>query len=270
MPTDARRDPNDMGSPHPPALDAHQPQRPQYQVLPALSEEDFAALKADIAARGVLVPVEYDDDGNVLDGHHRLKACAELDIVEWPRVVRPRLSEGQKRQHARQLNLARRHLDRAQKRDLIAAQLRDTPQRSNRQIAEGLHVDHKTVQTVRAQSENRGEIPHVSKTVDKSGRSQAAKRPPKHPPGSRRFVPDAEFQAEAEAAARDLEIERDERIGLAGADGLVAENRKLTWQLALLDRRIAGLIAEIGSLKFREKMWRERALAAGWKGRADA
>lgn len=32
-----------------------------YQVMPALSQEDFAALKTDISERGVLVPVEYDD-----------------------------------------------------------------------------------------------------------------------------------------------------------------------------------------------------------------
>jgi hypothetical protein len=31
-----------------------------YQVLPPLSDDDFASLKADIAARGVLIPVEYD------------------------------------------------------------------------------------------------------------------------------------------------------------------------------------------------------------------
>lgn len=40
-----------------------------YQVMPALAESDFVALKADIAGRGVLVPVEYDEDGNILDGH---------------------------------------------------------------------------------------------------------------------------------------------------------------------------------------------------------
>ena len=157
MPPDALREP---------ALDAHQPPRPQYQLLPALSDEDFAALKADIAARGVLVPIEYDDDGNVLDGHHRLKACAELGHTEWPRIVRAGLSEEEKRQHARQLNLARRHLDRAQKRDLIAAQLRETPQRSNRQIAEGLKVDHKTVQAVRDGAEDGGEIPHHARRIE--------------------------------------------------------------------------------------------------------
>ena len=47
----------------------------KYQVMPPLSPEEYAALKADIATRGVLFPVEYDEDGNILDGHHRVKAC---------------------------------------------------------------------------------------------------------------------------------------------------------------------------------------------------
>lgn len=87
-----------------------------YQVLPPLSEDDYGALKADIAARGVLVPVEYDETGTILDGHHRVRACAEIGLTEWPRLVRMGLSESEKRRHARQLNLARRHLDTAAKR----------------------------------------------------------------------------------------------------------------------------------------------------------
>lgn len=241
----------------------------KYQLLPPLSEDEFAALKADIEARGVLVPVEYDDDGEVLDGHHRVRACAELGITDWPRVVRPGLSEDGKRLHARQLNLARRHLDRAQKRELIAAQLKDTPQKSNRQIADGLKVDHKTVQAVRQASERRGEIPHVSKTIDKSGRCQPAKRPDKQK-ASIRFVTDPEFQAEADAAARDIEIERDERIALAGAEGLAEENAALRTQVAALSQRVSALLSEKGAAEYREKMWKERALAAGWKARADA
>lgn len=87
---------------------------------------------------------------------------------------------------------------------------------------------------------------------------------------NRRVVLDPEFHAEAEAAARDLEIERDERIAMAGADHLAEENAKLTTQVAALTRRVAALIEEKGSLQYREKMWKERAIAAGWKGRADA
>lgn len=82
-----------------------------------------------------------------------------------------------------------------------------------------------------------------------------------------RVTMDADFQAEAAAAARDIEIERDERIALGGGFELAAENARLTKQVATLSRRVASLIDENGSLKYREKMWKERALAAGWKGR---
>lgn len=88
--------------------------------------------------------------------------------------------------------------------------------------------------------------------------------------GSRQVTLDPEFQAEAEAAARDIEIERDERIALAGAGELVEENVKLTKQTSMLSRRIAGLLEEIASLKQQVKTWRERANEAGWKGRANA
>jgi DNA-binding helix-hairpin-helix protein with protein kinase domain len=86
-----------------------------------------------------------------------------------------------------------------------------------------------------------------------------------------RVVLDPDFQAEAEAAARDLEIERDERIALSGGDGLAAENEQLRGQVAALDRRIAALVEENSSLNYRSNMWQERAVAAGWKkGQADA
>lgn len=249
---------------------------PAYQVMPDLSEEDYSALKADIAQNGVLVPVEYDDEGNVLDGHHRLRACAELGIKKWPKIVRRNMTEEGKRTHARQLNLARRHLDRAQKRELITAQLKDTPEKSNRQVADGLGVDHKTVQSVRSEAERRGEIPHVSERTDAAGRQQPAqKEPPKPRPerekrGGLRHVLDPEFQAEAEAAAREMEFERDERIALSGTGHLVEENEGLRKRVALQDRRIASLTDDLRSCQYREKMWKERALAAGWKARADA
>lgn len=87
---------------------------------------------------------------------------------------------------------------------------------------------------------------------------------------NRRVVLDAEFQAEADAARRDIEIERDERIALAGAGELVAENEKLTVQVETLTRRVADLVTEVGAEKRRAKMWKERAVEAGWKGQANA
>lgn len=92
----------------------------RYQVLPGLSAEEYEALKADIAQRGVQVPVEYDEDGNILDGYHRVRACQELGITDWPKVVRRGLSEEQKIEHALALNLHRRHLTREQRREVVA------------------------------------------------------------------------------------------------------------------------------------------------------
>jgi len=40
--------------------------------------EQYAALLHDIAERGVLTPIDLDEHGHILDGHHRIRACGEL------------------------------------------------------------------------------------------------------------------------------------------------------------------------------------------------
>lgn len=147
-----------------------------YQVMPPLSGEDYASLKADIEARGVLVPVEYDEVGNILDGHHRVKICRELGI-DWPRLIREGFSEDEKWTHARQLNIARRHLNQEQKRALIADQLRQTPHFSNNRIAEGLGVSDHTVAAVRDELVKGSQIANVSTVTSKDGQPQPARKP---------------------------------------------------------------------------------------------
>lgn len=110
----------------------------KYQVMPLLTDEEYGALKADIAERGVQVPVEYDEEGNILDGYHRVRACLELGITDWPKVVRRGLTEEQKVEHALVLNLHRRHLTREQRRELVV-RLRQQGW-SLRRIAERLGV----------------------------------------------------------------------------------------------------------------------------------
>ncbi|GIV53104.1 MAG: hypothetical protein KatS3mg038_3625 [Candidatus Kapaibacterium sp.] len=116
---------------------------PYEDLLPHLSEEEFEALKADIAQRGVQVPVEYDEHGNILDGHHRVRACHELGIKDWPRIVRVGMTDEEKIEHALTLNLTRRHLSREQRQELVAK----LSQRgmSLRRIAELVGVGEKTV-----------------------------------------------------------------------------------------------------------------------------
>ena len=45
----------------------------QYQTFDLLTSDEYAALKADIAERGILVPIEIDETGAILDGHHRVR-----------------------------------------------------------------------------------------------------------------------------------------------------------------------------------------------------
>jgi site-specific DNA-methyltransferase (adenine-specific) len=120
----------------------------QYQLLPELPPEQFAALKADIAARGILVPVEVDENGAVLDGHHRLRAWRELRkqgvrVPQYPRVVRRFPDEDAKIAHALRLNLSRRHLGRKERAEVVAALRRWGW--SHRRVAELLGVSHATV-----------------------------------------------------------------------------------------------------------------------------
>jgi len=152
--------------------------RPEkYQLLPELPPEQFEALKADIAERGVVVPVVMDEFGTILDGHNRARACRELGINDYPVEVRRGLSEPEKRALARNLNVLRRHLTREQVRSLIADQLRDTPEWSNQRVAGGLGVDDKTVASVRMGLVATSEIPRLDKTVGTDGKARRA--PPK-------------------------------------------------------------------------------------------
>lgn len=60
-------------------------EHPIAALLPDMSGEEYGALRDDIRANGLLVPITTHD-GQVLDGRHRLRACRELGIE--PRHMR--------------------------------------------------------------------------------------------------------------------------------------------------------------------------------------
>jgi|SRR5262249_15108470 len=73
--------------------------------MPDMSPAEFEA-KADIVERGVVVPIDVDESGEILDGHHRYRAWAELHKNEPPpTIVRDGLSEAEKRAFARKNNI---------------------------------------------------------------------------------------------------------------------------------------------------------------------
>ena len=131
------------------ATDDNDGQAAPYQLLPALSEAEYAALRESIAEHGVRVPIEVDEHGTILDGHHRAAIADELGI-DCPQVVVSNLdTETSKRTVALMLNLSRRHLTREQIRSVIAASITADPDLSDREHARRCGCSPTTAGTVR-------------------------------------------------------------------------------------------------------------------------
>ena len=124
-----------------------------------LPPEQYEGLRANIAVNGVLVPILVDSDGpkrGIIDGNHRKKIADELGY-ECPEIVQEG-DEEELRTLARALNLARRQLTTDQKWQLIADQLRETPNWSLRRVGKMLGVSHPTVASVRAELQGTGKF----------------------------------------------------------------------------------------------------------------
>lgn len=85
---------------------------PAAKSIPEMLPDDFAGIKADIEARGLIVPIETYD-GQLLDGRHRLRACQELGIE--PRTLEVDLNGMSPAEYVWSVNGARRHLTASQK-----------------------------------------------------------------------------------------------------------------------------------------------------------
>jgi DNA modification methylase len=113
------------------------------QLFRVLSREEEGALRLSIERFGVIVPVVVDADGELVDGFHRRRLGAELGrpVPE----VRLDVRGEEALDAARDLNLARRHLDKAERAPYTMQRKRSELAPSNRQIAEELGVSEATV-----------------------------------------------------------------------------------------------------------------------------
>ena len=84
---------------------------PEYEkLLPKMSEEEFAELKASMQAEGQHYPIIVNEDLEILDGHHRYRACTELG-VEPDFEVRKFEDKLLEKKFVIEVNLRRRHLN---------------------------------------------------------------------------------------------------------------------------------------------------------------
>jgi hypothetical protein len=182
---------------HPPpkswrsVLDIH----PACLEYPELGVAELAELGADIKAHGLQVNIVLIEEGGkelLLDGISRLDAIesAGINLIEDGKLDRtlglgagPRVrvvKDVDPYELALSLNLRRRHLNREERAAIIAKIIARSPEKSDRQFAKAIGVDHHTIARARAKGEDVGRIPHVETRTDTKGRKQpATKRPPK-------------------------------------------------------------------------------------------
>ena len=147
----------------------------RYGILPSLLPDEYEALKASISERGVDVPIVVDQNGDIIDGFHRLRACDELGIF-CPREVRHFDTEADKLELILRLNCRRRQLNRKQRRSVIEAYLVRDPEIADNLLAEIIGgVSKNTVAAVRSELEATCQIDKFDMLRGKDGKRRPVK-----------------------------------------------------------------------------------------------
>jgi hypothetical protein len=154
---------------------------PAADLFPTMSADELKVLGEDIKKHGlrnrVAVIKGPDDEPILIDGRNRLDAMELVGLkIEFENVARlaycRKHNPGNPYAYVISANIHRRHLTADQKRDLIAKLLKATPGKSNRQIAEQVKADDKTVGKVRRELEATAEFPQLETTTGKDGKAR--------------------------------------------------------------------------------------------------
>jgi hypothetical protein len=174
---------------------------PAANLFPMMSDAEIDALAADIKKYGLSSPIVYylDQEHNellLIDGRNRIEAAQRAgysitveDISEYSPI--------DPYAFVISANIHRRHLTAEQKRELIAKLLKASPEKSDRQIAKTVGVNHETVAAVRKKKVAAGDVAESATRTDTRGRQQPAKKP------------------EPERPEEDPDVERDRKTCIA-------------------------------------------------------
>ena len=143
----------------------------RYQTMPPLSPEEYRQLEASCIEHGIQVPILVDENGSVIDGHHRQKIAQEHGLY-LPTETRDTLTDAEKTALSISLNIDRRQLTREQRREIIAASLRAQPEKPDFQHAKALGVSPTTVGVVRREMVDAGDISNLEIRTDAIGRER--------------------------------------------------------------------------------------------------
>jgi site-specific DNA-methyltransferase (adenine-specific) len=147
----------------------------QTDLLPQHTVTEIEALRDDLKAHGLKVPVITDENGDVIDGHLRANLCDELGI-DWRQSARVEagLTADQKAALRIKLNLLRRSTqpDSNQRREYVRTLIKAEPQLSNGTVAKLCGMDASNVSRIRSKMETNGEAKAADVTTGLDGRTR--------------------------------------------------------------------------------------------------
>lgn len=142
-----------------------------------LTHTEFTALTESVMEHGVQTPIIIGEH-QLIDGRHRWMVSESLGLKDIPAVFVQGLSAEQERQIAVTVNMARRHMNRTQKRLVIRNELQRDWSRSSRQIATICGVSAPTVEEVRFEMRMEAEATMNPTAVPVSESQAGAQRSP--------------------------------------------------------------------------------------------
>jgi hypothetical protein len=145
---------------------------PLADLFPLIEGREFEDLVADIKANGLIEDIVLFD-GMILDGRNRYRACMAAGVP--PITYNADKWIADPAAFVISANIRRRHLNREQRGELLIKIIAAAPEKSDRQIAKSIGVDHKTIGAARAKGEQLGSVPQLESTLGADGKSR--KRP---------------------------------------------------------------------------------------------
>ena len=142
---------------------------PLADLFPLMEGREFEELVADIKANGLIEDIVLFD-GMILDGRNRYRACMAAGVP--PTTYNADKWIADPAAFVISANIRRRHLNREQRGELLIKIIAAAPEKSDRQIAKSIGVDHKTIGAARAKGEQLGSIPQLRKTVGADGKAR--------------------------------------------------------------------------------------------------
>jgi ParB-like chromosome segregation protein Spo0J len=140
--------------------------------FPPIASMEFAALVADIKAKGLREPITLYE-GKILDGIHRYRACLQTGVD--PQFKTFEGTEQDARAFVNSKNFHRRHLSPKERRDRLAEFVKANLKKSDRQLAKEAGTTHPTIAKARKHAEATGKALPVETRTGADGK---ARKPP--------------------------------------------------------------------------------------------